>query len=242
MTVIPPTLEAQNNGAVLLLTDFQSKEEIFIVDEGFEYNYEIGSIAKGGENSQLTVKEVLEKIGVGLNEKDTVFPGLKTVIKPGARIVIERATPVILNLYGSSKEIFTQKNKVSEFLDEQGIRLKEVDLINVDLNSEVFPGLEIKIWEKPKPKPKPEVVRTGRIQEGTASWYAFKPGDFAASTTFKKGTRLLVTSIENGRQVVVAINDYGPSTSKIIDLEKNAFAKLASLKKGVIKVKVEELK
>lgn len=242
IAVIPPSLEAQNNGAVLLSTDFQSKEEIFIVDGGFEYNYKFGNIAKDEENSQLTVKEVLEKIGVSLNEKDTVFPGLETVIKPGARIIIERATPVILNLYGSSKEIFTQKNKVYEFLNEQEIALKENDLINVDLNTDIFPGIKIKIWEKPKPKPDPVLAKSGRIQEGTASWYAFRSGDFAASTSFRKGTKLLVTNVENGCQVIVTVNDYGPFTSKIIDLERTAFAKLAPLKKGVIKVSVEELK
>jgi hypothetical protein len=209
-------------------------KEALVIDGGLEYKIE-----RNGE----TIAEILKNAQIELQEKDITFPEREASFQPGTNIIIERATPVILNVYGEKKEIFTQQKTVSEILKEQGIKFGEDDLINVRFETEVFPGMEIKIWQKPKPEPEPEpaIVKTGKSQTGSASWYNFISGDFCASTAFKKGTRLLVTNLENSRQVVVTVNDYGPFTSKIIDLEKTAFSKLAPLSKGVIKVKVEEL-
>ncbi len=60
---------------------------------------------------------------------------------------------------------------------------------------------------------------------------------------FPKGTWLRVTNLQNQKQVIVVVNDYGPArgTGKMIDLDKVAFEKLANLSQGVIEVKVEEI-
>jgi rare lipoprotein A len=64
-----------------------------------------------------------------------------------------------------------------------------------------------------------------------------------ASVRYSKGTWLRVTNQENGKQIIVQVNDYGPDpgTGKVIDLDKVAFAKLASVGQGVIEVKIEEI-
>lgn len=81
---------------------------------------------------------------------------------------------------------------------------------------------------------------------GTASWYAYKKGLFAASPDFKKGSILRVTNLANGKYVDVTINDFGPERAKhpdrVIDLDKVAFQKIASLSAGLIKIKVEPIK
>jgi rare lipoprotein A (peptidoglycan hydrolase) len=95
----------------------------------------------------------------------------------------------------------------------------------------------IKDAEKPKEAVTPHV--------GTASWYDFKGGLFAASPFFKRGTALRVTNLANGKHVDVIVNDYGPDIeehpSRVIDLDKIAFLKIASLRNGLIKVKVNHL-
>ncbi len=84
------------------------------------------------------------------------------------------------------------------------------------------------------------------LVSGTASWYKFKNGDFAASPDFAKGSILRVTNLANGKFVDVTINDFGPERVKhpdrVVDLDKVAFGKIASTKAGLIKVKVEPLK
>ena len=80
---------------------------------------------------------------------------------------------------------------------------------------------------------------------GEASWYAWKNGSFAASRDFPVGSKLKVTNQgagkNQGKAVVVTVNDYGPEirTKRIIDLDKAAFAQIADLKDGVISVKIE---
>lgn len=81
---------------------------------------------------------------------------------------------------------------------------------------------------------------------GKASWYAYKNCDCAASPDYPKGTFLVVTRADDPtRSVTVKVNDYGPDRAvhpdRVIDLDKLAFAKLASLGAGVIDVRVELL-
>ena len=101
----------------------------------------------------------------------------------------------------------------------------------------------------------PEIPVTGR-----ASWYAYKNGNFAASPDFPKGSKLRVYNTANNHRqghrssgaggtskfVDVEINDYGPDRNlhpdRVVDLDKKAFAKIASLGEGVINVRAEPLK
>ena len=61
-----------------------------------------------------------------------------------------------------------------------------------------------------------------------------------ASNHYKMGTMLEVTNVLNGKSVVVKVNDTGSFKGKKIDLSEGAFKKIADLKQGVIRVKVEQ--
>ena len=83
-------------------------------------------------------------------------------------------------------------------------------------------------------------MKLGSASKGQGTWYAWKGGLFAASATLPKGSFAKVSNLANGKSVMVQINDYGPQgKGRIIDLDKIAFAKIASLNAGVIGVKVE---
>ncbi|MCI4458794.1 MAG: septal ring lytic transglycosylase RlpA family protein [Thermocrinis sp.] len=92
-----------------------------------------------------------------------------------------------------------------------------------------------------------------KVLEGYASWYGEKlhkrkasSGESfdkfkytAASNYFSMHEYLLVKNLENGKEVVVRVNDKGPrKKGRIIDLSKSAAEKLEMLKKGVAKVQV----
>jgi len=96
----------------------------------------------------------------------------------------------------------------------------------------------------------------GFVQVGIASWYG--PGFHgsrtasgeiynmykftAAHKTLPLGTYVKVINLENGRSVVVKINDRGPFVpGRIIDLSYAAAKKLGMLKKGTAKVKIVAL-
>ncbi|MCD4693897.1 serine hydrolase [bacterium] len=86
----------------------------------------------------------------------------------------------------------------------------------------------------------PDILITGQ-----ASWYAYKDGNYVASPDFPKGSRLRVFNLENDKFVDVEVNDYGPDRSifpeRVVDLDKEAFAKIANLGEGIINVKVEPI-
>ncbi len=93
----------------------------------------------------------------------------------------------------------------------------------------------------------------GFVQVGIASWYG--PGFHgkktasgeiynmykltAAHKTLPLGTYVRVINLENGKEVVVKINDRGPFVpGRIIDLSYAAAKKIGMLKKGTARVKI----
>ncbi len=65
----------------------------------------------------------------------------------------------------------------------------------------------------------------------------------AAHKTLPCGSKVRVTSLSSGRQVIVRINDRGPYIKgRIIDLSKASFAKIAPPNQGLVRVSVERIK
>ena len=98
-------------------------------------------------------------------------------------------------------------------------------------------------------KPQKEVViqgtyiKLGKAHRGQASWYNFTGKMTAANPWLPLGSYVKVTNLANHKSVIVKIVDRGPfGKGRIIDLEKVAFAKIASLGAGVVNVKMEEIK
>ncbi len=77
----------------------------------------------------------------------------------------------------------------------------------------------------------------------TSSGEIFDASAFtAAHRTYPFGTWLKVTNLENGKSVVVKVNDRGPYVSdptRIIDLSQAAFESISSLSRGIIEVTIE---
>ncbi|PID52278.1 MAG: hypothetical protein CR972_03190 [Candidatus Moraniibacteriota bacterium] len=85
-------------------------------------------------------------------------------------------------------------------------------------------------------------VKLGKKHTGLCSWYAYTGTLSAANPWLPKGSYVKVTNKANGKSVIVQINDRGPFVpGRIIDLDKVAFEKIASLGAGVIDVKMEEI-
>jgi rare lipoprotein A len=97
-------------------------------------------------------------------------------------------------------------------------------------------------------------VSIGHTESGVASFYGnefqsrktsngeiFDQGKLtAAHRTLPFGTKVRVTNSQNGKSVIVRVNDRGPfAKGRIIDLSSSAFKTIASLNAGVINVKIE---
>ena len=77
----------------------------------------------------------------------------------------------------------------------------------------------------------------------TASGERFDPNAMtAAHRTLSFGTRVAVTNLANGQEVVVRVNDRGPwSKSRIIDISYAAAKQIGMHRSGTAKVKLERL-
>jgi len=102
-----------------------------------------------------------------------------------------------------------------------------------------------------------EVATSPTIIKGKASWYSQNdPGILLTTANMERfddslltcavwdlpfNTILKVTNLENGKSVLVRVNDRGPARrlNRPIDLTKEAFSRIADLDKGLADVSVE---
>lgn len=200
-----------------------------------------------------TIEKMLEEADIKLNPFDQIKPSLESLTKQDLEVVITRIEKknIIEEEKIEYKTITKEDRKVKwkkiEIQQEGEDGLKEVEYELVYKNGELISKTKLssKIIKESQPKiivegRKIEIVST---QKGRASWYAYTGEMKCASVRYSKGTWLRVTNQENGKQIIVQVNDYGPDpgTGKVIDLDKVAFAKLASVGQGVIEVKIEEI-
>jgi rare lipoprotein A (peptidoglycan hydrolase) len=100
-------------------------------------------------------------------------------------------------------------------------------------------------------------VRHAKRQSGYASWYGpgflhrrtasgewFDPrGMTAAHPSLPLGTRVRVTNLENGRRVVVRINDRGPfRKGRVLDVTPAVAKRLGFKRDGLTRVRLDVLK
>lgn len=114
-----------------------------------------------------------------------------------------------------------------------------VVMISLGACSTLGPGADgnwVGYTESGKPRITPTATRTRRPPAVNVT--SMQPGQRHKKMPF--GTKVKVTNVANGKSVVVRINDRGPFVrGRIIDLSKSAFASIANLSAGVVKVKIE---
>jgi len=105
----------------------------------------------------MTPYQVPERIakdaGITMYSEDT------TSLKPSADFVgdgaglqmsIDRATPIILDLYSKKTEVRTQGETVADMLKEKGIELGVNGRVSVALTTPITAGMEIRVWQEGK--------------------------------------------------------------------------------------------
>ena len=100
-------------------------------------------------------------------------------------------------------------------------------------------------------------VKHAKRESGYASWYGpgfmhrrtasgewFDPKEYAAAhRTLPMGTRVRVTNLDNGRRVVVRINDRGPyKKGRVIDVTPVVAKRLGFKHDGLTRVRIDVLK
>jgi len=79
-----------------------------------------------------------------------------------------------------------------------------------------------------------------RAETGPASYYGSSSSHTAAHPSLPFGTRVRVTNMNNGKAVVVKINDRGPFIGgRVIDLSLGAARALGMIHSGVAPVRIQ---
>lgn len=205
------------------------------------------------ETLAQTVQSFLSERGVILKENDFVLPDKDVLIENGMEIEVVRVE--ILKEKKYEPIAFSKVELKDDTLGwrerkmlQKGIKGEKEFVYNVTYHN----GKEIKrnllttnITKEPIEEKfvQGTYVQLGKKHTGLGTWYAHTGTLSAASPWLPLGSYAKVTNIENGKSVMVRINDRGPfGTNRIIDLDKVAFQEIASLGAGVIEVKVEEVK
>ncbi len=200
-----------------------------------------------------TVEGALADADIELGRLDKVEPSREEIIGENEEIVVTRINVENVTV---SKEIefeIIEKNDSKlqwkkEKVEQEGEKGEKIIEYKItykngkEISKEIISSEIIK-----KPISKIVTIGTkinvGKVKTGIASWYRYTGKLTCASRIFPRGTWLRVTNNENGKQVIVEVKDFGPalSTGRRIDLEAVAFEKIASLGKGLVNVKVEEI-
>lgn len=199
-----------------------------------------------------SVGEALKETGIPIDEDDIVEPERDGVASRNIRITITRVqieerviekTVAFEKKTNEDDELSWRKTVVTQKgqngVDRLVYRVSTHD--GKEVNRKLIRTERIK-------EPVTEIVtqgtevKLGKSHTGGASWYAWTGTMAAANPWLPKGSYVKVTNLDNGKSVIVVINDRGPFVpGRIIDLDKVAFAKIASVGAGVINVKMEEI-
>ncbi|NTW26900.1 MAG: DUF348 domain-containing protein [Candidatus Moranbacteria bacterium] len=187
---------------------------------------------------------------IELDQDDVTVPDRSTPIKDGMVIVV---THVLIK--EEVKNVDIDFKTISNEDDKLGWRVKKVTqkgetgIKEVKYKIVYNDGKEIsrKILESNVTKnPIEEIVtqgtlvKVGKVHTGAASWYAWTGTMAAANPWLPMGSYVRVTNQDNGKSVIVKINDRGPfGNGRIIDLDKVAFAQIAPIGQGTANIKME---
>jgi rare lipoprotein A len=156
----------------------------------------------------------------------------------------------------------TKKGKMREYIVKKGDSLSGI-------SKKFFgSGVEWKVIAEANNIDSPNEVQTGKrllipfksskgyYQKGTASWYGrlFHGKETASGNTFDMnaytaahrslplGSKVRVVNLQNGKDIIVKINDRGPYIkNRIIDLSYSAAKSLGIIDRGIQDVKIEVL-
>ena len=199
-----------------------------------------------------TVGEIIIENDLNIREEDLVKPERKTLAYNNEEVKITRVEikEEIIKKDIDFKTIEKEDDKLSwrtkkvEVTGEKGIKEIRYEVAYHDGKEVSRKVKETVITKEPVDKVVTQgtYVKLGKSHTGLASWYAHTGTMAAANPWLPMGSYVKVTNKDNGKSVIVKINDRGPfGPNRIIDLDKVAFEQIASLGQGVANIKMEEI-
>lgn len=112
-----------------------------------------GAIRQKVVTPYQSAERIVEDAGIALYPEDTTELARSTdIVTDGAglELTIDRATLLVLDLYGKRMEIRTQATTVADMLKEKAIDLGESGRASVASSTSITAGMDIRIWREGK--------------------------------------------------------------------------------------------
>lgn len=210
-----------------------------------------------GRNEKITTslptaELILQEMGVTLDEDDLVVPSRRATVSGGSIITVTRVlvqeevkdTDIAYTTKTLQDGDLSWRKKEVRQKGKKGVK-RTIFRVSYHNGKEISRKvLRTEIIESPTEEivVQGTLVKVGKTHKGAASWYAWTGTLAAANPWLPKGSYVRVTNLDNGKSVIVVINDRGPFVpGRILDLDKVAFEKIASIGAGVINIKMEEI-
>lgn len=203
---------------------------------------------------KTTLKELLDEKKIDLGEEDRIAPSLSTPLSKNITVTITRVARTIVNKFETipfktfeieDPNVYRGEVKVTQ-AGVSGKRQIDHLLIREDgeLISDTIVGTKVVEPVVDKKISKGSKLKLGTGHSGIATYYENKYGTKVATDKFRKGTKLLITNISNGRKIEV-VNDgcICGNDRVLVDLNPVYFQQLGgTLSQGVLKsIRIEEV-
>ena len=151
-----------------------------------------------------SAERIVSDAGISLYPEDTTTLSRSSdYVSDGAglQLTIDRATPISLDLYGTTTEVRTQANTVADMLSEKNIKLGDSGRVSVALTTPISEGMALRVWREGKQTitvDEPVAFATEEIKDADRE-YGYK----AVQTVGVDGTRKVTyeVTIQNGQEV-----------------------------------------
>ena len=110
-----------------------------------------------------TPKDIAASAGVALRSEDkTVLSSSGNLAVDGASmtLAVDRATPVMLQLYGTPTQVYSHAATVGEMLQQKGITVTEQDTVTPDATTPLESAMTVTVWR--------EGIQTATVEEPVA--------------------------------------------------------------------------
>lgn len=146
----------------------------------------LNGVEQAIETEAETVEELLNQLDVSYTSFDYIHPELHTPLTDGLFIEWRKAVPIHIDLYGQKETRWTLAETVDEFIQTEGLSLKEGTVIQPAEKARVQPNMHIEIaqWTE-------EIVE----EEIISPYQTLKKAD----ATLAKGQQRVMTKGRDGK-------------------------------------------
>lgn len=107
--------------------------------------------------------DIAKDAGLAVRDEDTLtLTQSEDVLADGvgSKLLVDRAVPVTLSLYGAPSQVYTHAATVGELLADKQVKLSAADTISVSADTPITAGMTVEIWR--------EGLQTVTVQEEVA--------------------------------------------------------------------------